>query len=342
MKIICIEEHAVDEDIMRMTGAAVIREVPFMPFAFTKNTPALERNSSRPIVLNIKEASELALDMGAGRIKDMDAEGIHMQVLSYSSPIQLAPPDKAYSLARNANDRMADAVSKNPDRLAGFATLPWQDPDMAVKELLRAINELKMKGVLIMGRPSDEFLDAPRYSPILSALNDLKVPIYIHPFAPLLDVQRHYYSGFRPEVEAQFSLAGWGWHNEAGVHTLRLILSGAFDKYPNLQIISGHWGEMVPFYLQRLDDLMPTYITGLSKCISQIYREHVWVTPTGMFDMPHFEFINKIIGVDRIIMSTDYPYVTMDGAKRFLEGLPLSESDKNKIAYLNAEKLLGL
>lgn len=117
------------------------------------------------------------------------------------------------------------------------------------------------------------------------------MPLYIHPFSPLPQVHEAYYSGFTPLVSAEFSLSAWGWHNEAGIHVLRLILSGTFEKFPALQVISGHWGEMVPFYLQRLDDVMPPKVTGLSGTISEIYRRHVWVTPSGMFGLPHFEFM---------------------------------------------------
>jgi uncharacterized protein len=177
---------------------------------------------------------------------------------------------------------------------------------------------------------------------VLKKLSDLNVPLYAHPGIPLPDVQRAYYTGFSAEVSAQFSLTGWGWHHEAGIHVLRLILSGAFEKYPALQIISGHWGEMVPFYLRRLDDMLPPNVTGLSRTITETYANHVWVTPSGLFDLPHFHFIHTVIGADRIIWSVDYPYLTMDGTREFITNLPVSEHDREKITHLNAEKLFTL
>jgi uncharacterized protein len=150
------------------------------------------------------------------------------------------------------------------------------------------------------------------------------VPLYVHPSHPLPQVQQAYYSGFSPEVTAQFSLAGWGWHHEAGIHVLRLILSGTFTKFPGLQVISGHWGEMVPFYLQRLDDAIPPKVTGLTQTITETYRSHVWVTPSGIFNLPHFEFIHTVIGADRIIWSVDYPYLTLDGTQEFIGKLTAS------------------
>jgi uncharacterized protein len=121
-----------------------------------------------------------------------------------------------------------------------------------------------------------------------------------------------------------------------------MILSGAFDKYPGLQVISGHWGEMVPFYLQRLDDMIPREATRLSRSITETYKAHVYVTPSGMLNSPHFEFIHKVLGADRILYSIDYPYLTLTGGRDFLESLPISQSDKEKIAHRNAEALLGL
>jgi Amidohydrolase/Major Facilitator Superfamily len=179
-------------------------------------------------------------------------------------------------------------------------------------------------------------MDSPNAA---SRLNDLSVPLYTHPGIPLPDVQQAYYTGFPPEVTAQFSLTRWGWHHEAGIHVLRLILSGTFGKYPGLQVISGHWGEMVPFYLHRLDDMLPPNLTGLSQTITETYLNHVWVTPSGLFDLLHFQFIHTVIGADRIIWSVDYPYLTLDGTREFLGKLPVSEQDREKIAHLNAEKL---
>ncbi|MGB8406969.1 MAG: amidohydrolase family protein [Mycobacterium sp.] len=145
-----------------------------------------------------------------------------------------------------------------------------------------------------------------------------------------------------PEVSAQFSLAGWGWHNEASIHVLRLILSGVFDRFPKLQVISGHWGEMVPFYLQRLDVMVPVKLTGLSATITETYRNHVWVTPSGMFDRPHFDFIREVIGVERLIWAVDYPYLTLDGTREFLDGHPLTEEETDAITHRNAERLFHL
>lgn len=342
MKLICIEEHAVDQAIAQAARPVLQRDAPYMGLQSSPDAAAQTRASDRPSLVELSEAIRLADDLGDGRIRDMDQHGIDMQIVSYSSPAQLVPDEQAVAFARAANDRLAEAARANPTRLNGFAALPWQDPGAAIDELDRAVSELGLKGAMLAGRPGDTFLDDPKYAPVLDKFNDLAVPIYLHPFYPLPQVQQAYYAGLRPEVSAQFALGGWGWHHEAGIHVLRLILSGAFERFPNLQVISGHWGEMVPFYLQRLDDVLPPGVTGLSTTITDTYRNHVWVTPSGMFYEPHFEFIRTVIGIDRLIWAVDYPYLSLDGTRKFLENLPITEDEAHKIAHRNAERLFNL
>ena len=144
------------------------------------------------------------------------------------------------------------------------------------------------------------------------------------------------------EVNSRLSMFAWGWHHEAGIHLLRLMLSGAFDKYPHLQVISGHWGEMLPFWLQRLDDRLPLAATGLSRTLTRTFKEHVYVTPSGMLTLPHFKFIYELMGAERILFSVDYPYQTLDGVKTFIDSLPVNKAEKEAIAFRNAERLLGI
>ena len=168
------------------------------------------------------------------------------------------------------------------------------------------------------------------------------MPLYVHPGLPLPAVQAPYYGGFERELSARLSMFAWGWHNEAGIQVVRMLLAGVFDRYPGLQVISGHWGEMVPFFLQRLEDSIPQEASGLKRPIVQTYREHVYVSPSGMLTLPHFQFIHALMGAERILYSIDYPYQSLDGAHAFIEGLPVSEADKALIAHGNAERLLGL
>ncbi len=344
MKIICIEEHVVDGALARATQPLQAEHVPYMqalgsryrdePSAAAADRPALE-------------APQQALALGSrpidDRLRTMTDNGIDMQVLSYTHPIQALPPDVAIPLARAANDRLHEASRRHPDRFAGFSTLPWQQPDAAVRELDRTVNELGLTATMLAGHPGENVLvDDPRFEPILARLEQLRVPLYIHPGPPLPAVQGVYYGGLDAEVSARLSLYGWGWHHEAGIQVVRLILSGALDRHPDLEIVSGHWGEMVPFFLQRMDDTMPRGATGLSRTIGQTYRDQVYVTPSGMLNLPHFRFVHEVLGFERIVFAIDYPYLTMTGARAWLEALPIQLDEKEAIAHGNAERLLRL
>lgn len=344
LPIICLEEHVNDPEVAQATMQAFGAQIPYFKGLGSRyrEDPA-QYDRHRPNLTFVPDSIRTATAPMAQRVAAMDLAGIDMQVLSLSNAPQTAPAGAANELIRAANDRLAEAASRNPGRISAFFTLPWQDPQAAVREAERCVRELKLPGTLINGRPSDaRFLDDPLYDDVLGQLAHLNAPIYIHPGAPLQQVQQPYYSGFNAEIEARFPLFAWGWHHEAGIQVIRLILSGALDRHRNLKLISGHWGEMVPFYLQRLDDTMPPPVTGLSRSISQTYREQVWVGPSGMLDLPHFLFVREVLGIERLVFSIDYPYLTLDGARAWLEGLPIPEDEKHAFAWRNASSLLGI
>jgi len=343
MKLICVEEHVLDPAIGAATQSLVRAQAPYVPDWGSRVIDGRHAvDTSRPHVIAPQESARKALDMGAARLADMDAAGIDVQVLSYGGFPQLLPAAQSIELNRAANDRLAAAVQAHPTRFAGFATLPWQAPEAAARELERAVTQLGFKGALINGRPGDTFLDDARHEPVLTALSELGVPLYVHPGLPLPGVQVPYYGGFERELAARLSMFAWGWHNEAGIQVVRMLLAGVFDRHPRLQVISGHWGEMVPFFLQRLEDSIPQEASRLQRPIVQTYREHVVVSPSGMLTMPHFQFIHALMGPERILYSIDYPYQSLDGARAFIEDLPVSDGERFSIAQGNAERLLGL
>ncbi len=343
MKIICVEEHTGDQDLLKAGQPKQKAEASYFTEVGTEFKGSLDDGDDKlPSTLNFQISAKLLPDRDGGRLAIMDQHGIDVQILSYSNPSQYVPADQQVELTRQANNRLAESVRAHPTRFGGFACLPWGHPEAAAEELERTVKELGFVGTLLIGRPGDTFLDDPRYEPVLAKLNELRVPIYLHPGVPLPQVQQPYYGGLATQVTARLSLFGWGWHNEAGVHLLRLLLSRKFDEYPNLQVISGHWGEMVPFYLSRLDDSIPQAVTGLSRSITETFKQHVYVTPSGIMGLPQFEFIHKVVGADRILYSVDYPYLTLAGARRFLESLSVSLEDKEKMAHVNAELLFHL
>jgi len=285
---------------------------------------------------------EQLTDIGDKRIAEMDAAGIDMQVLSLTSPgAEQLEAGQAIALAREANDFLADAVAKNPTRFAGFAVLPTGAPDRAVEELERMVRDHGFKGAVINGHNRGRYLDEKFFWPILEQAELLDVPIYLHPTPPPQAVIDASYGGFAPIVTEMLAGPGWGWHIETGVHVIRMILGGVFDQYPKLQIVIGHMGEGLPFMLQRLD-VMPMAMTKIKRPISEYLRENIHYTFSGFNFTPTFLDLLLQVGVDRIMFSADHPYASMANARAFLDQLPVSAADKERIAHGNAERLLRL
>ncbi len=332
MKLIAIEEHymsqAVNEQYMQV---------------MTKIVSPAER--ARLEGLQTFLANSSISDLAEIRIATMDKQGVDLQVISYgnNSPQDL-PSDAAVPLCRQANDELATAIRQHPTRFAGYAALPMGNPQAAADELSRAANELGFKGASLNGNYNGRFFDEPEFFPIFQRAADLDVPIYFHPGFPNEKVADYYYQGenIPAAVSAVFGSYGYGWHVDVGIHMMRMILSGIFDKLPSLKLITGHWGELVPYYFDRIDEMIPESITGLGRPFSQIYKEHVYITPSGIASRgPAMLTINEM-GAEHVLWSHDFPYVKRNNVHDFLMDLPISQADKEKIAHQNAEALLKL
>ena len=283
-------------------------------------------------------------DLGEGRLRQMDLIGLDHMVLSVTTPAtQVLPPDEAVFLSRQANDRLAAAVKAHPDRFSAFATLPTPDPAAAAQELRRAVQDLGFCGAMVHGRTGDRYLDHEDFRPLLAAAADLAVPIYIHPQIAPKPVRALYYDGFGPKLSVGLAAGGWGWHVEAGVTAIRLIVAGVFDQLPSLQVILGHWGEMITFYLERAAGIS-RWTQNLKLPVADYFRHNFHVTASGMYYTPYLLRAIEVMGVERVMYSTDYPFQYHgDGmARHFLEEAPLSFDDKARIAHANAETLLKL
>lgn len=328
MRIVTLEEHWSDPAVSAAGAPAMTELVPGYAAAFDAGMPYTERLHLLP-------------DIGAARIADMDRNGITTQVLSCQN--MFLPAEVAARLTTAANDTAAEAVKAYPGRFAAFATLPTAVPDAAADELRRCVRELGFAGTMIMGRTDGEFLDQPRFAPILRAASELNVPIYLHPAPPPPAVSNASYGGrLAPAVAASFRLAGWGWHQETAVHFLHLTLAGVLDRHPDLQFILGHWGEFIPFYLDRLDEALPRRMTKLERTFREYFRDNVFITPSGMFSQDQLRYCVATVGIDRIIHAVDFPMIGNEGAVPFLADSDLSDADKDKLAHGNADKLLGL
>ncbi|WP_101946953.1 amidohydrolase family protein [Mycobacterium sp. 3519A] len=279
-------------------------------------------------------------DLDGERIAAMDATGLDVSVLSMTTPgLQNLNPQDAVALQAVSNDTLADAVRRHPDRLQGFAALATPAPDAAAAELERAVRKLGFNGAMLYGRTRDRNLDHRDFWPIFEAAEALNAPLYLHPQPPPPNVRAAYYSGLGDAVDAALATHGFGWHYDAGLQLLRLILAGVLDRFPDLQLILGHWGEVMLFYLDRIDRM--TNIAGLARPISEYVRTNVYVTPGGVFSQRYLQWSHEVLGADRILFASDYPYVLAadGGSRRFLEEADLSETERESIGAGNWDKL---
>lgn len=277
------------------------------------------------------------LDTGEQRLQSMDAAGIDMQVLSLTAPgVEQFDPARGTALARECNDQLAEVIRSHPDRFFGFAALAPNDPEDAADELERAVVDLGFKGWKTHSNYGGTYLDEQKYWPILERAEHLGVPIYLHPTIPAMPPLRKY----------GFALAGapFGFGIETSICMMRLVFSGVFDRYPGLKIMLGHLGEGLPFLMQRIDFAYvrpwfdPDARPDLVKKPSDYLRENMYVTTSGNYLPAAFMCTYESMGIDRILLATDYPYENSHECMRFLEELPITPSDKEKIYYQNAKQ----
>ena len=224
--LIAIEEHWINQELTSALGAL----------------PPGQRDES--LAFNeMGDNQQRLLDIGAGRIETMDTLGIDVAVLALTPPgTQPLPPDDAVSLSRSANDTAAATVRDHPSRFRALSTLPMSAPSEVAAELERAAG-LGHVGTMVYGRSGDVFLDDPVYDDFFAAAARLRQPVFLHPQIPSTAVRDASYRGFEPMTDLALATFGWGWHLDAAVAALRLILRGTFDRHPELQVVLGHWAK---------------------------------------------------------------------------------------------------
>ena len=321
MRTITLEEHFLTESFLRAANAA---------------------GNAAPAWLDALKPK--LLDLGAGRIAAMDEGGIDLQVLSLAATgFDELDASTATQLASDVNDELAAAVQANPSRLAGFSCLGLKDPNSAAKELERSIQKLGFCGVLLDGTTDGKFLDDPRFTPVFEAAVALNIPIYLHPAPPPKVVFETYFSGLPAGVGHMLSIAGWGWHAETALHTLRLIASGIFDRFPTLQLIIGHMGEMLPMALARTS-LGLSHVAKLRQPVAEYFQSNIHLTTSGYFTQPPLQCALDVVGIDRLMFSVDYPFSATTKGSDYLTELEkvLNVDDMKKLTHRNAEALLKL
>jgi predicted TIM-barrel fold metal-dependent hydrolase len=255
---------------------------------------------------------------------------------------------EAVPLARDANDFLADAVRAHPQCFAAFATLPTPDPAAAARELERCVQQLGMVGAQLVPLTAERYLDHESFRPVFEAAAALEVPRYIHPGQPLKAVSGAIYGGFDEWTNLNLSTGGWGWHIDAGLATLRLILAGTFDRHPDLQIVLGRWGETLVPFADRAD-LLSEGNTTLQRRVVEYITDNIYVTAGGVLSHRMLSAAVDVLGADRVMFGDDDPYRGMKGAfagpggaTEFVETAPLSEENRRKLGHLNAERLLKI
>jgi len=324
MKVIAIEEHFITPMYREKVGANEFRNFYLKSRGEQLGHDIVEQNS----------------DLGAGRLAHMDAAGVDVQVLSFGSPgPQAFAAEVAIPMARDANDRLYQAIQRNPARFAGFAALPTADPEAAAQELERCVSKLGFKGAMIHGHTRGSFLDERKYWTIFERAQALDVPLYLHPTLPHPDAVKAYFEGYE-----ELARAGWGFAVDTSCHFLRIVFAGVFDAYPRLRIILGHLGEGLPFAMHRLNDhtWRSAARRGLAKTPLQYMRENLLVTTSGNWYEPAFLCTLLALGADNILFAIDWPYEANKTGIEFLRKISISDGDRQKIAHLNAERVLRM
>jgi predicted TIM-barrel fold metal-dependent hydrolase len=335
LRKIAIEEHVIDPALVQ----------PYYGDSFSAEF-AQDESSYGGFNPEFASTVEARLhDLHHARIEEMDAAGIELAILSHTiGGVEGIPdPAEAVKVATRVNDFLAGEVAASDGRFAGFATLPLQDVDAAVRELHRAVHELGMVGVMVNGFSdlADDklYLDEPRFDPVWAALQELDVPLYLHPRLPARAVQEAVYRG-HPELVG----AAWGFAPETATHVLRIVYGGVFDRHPGAKLIIGHLGETLPYFagrIQRAFEYNP-YAQRTRLRLQDYLSTNIWVTTSGNFNDQALITSLLTVGGDHILFASDYPYDMSTDAARWIERAPISENDRRKICFDNAATLFRL
>jgi predicted TIM-barrel fold metal-dependent hydrolase len=279
------------------------------------------------------------------RLADMDAAGIEIAAISLAAPCiqDVVDPADATAKAAAANDALADVVAAHPDRYVGLAALALQDPEGAADELERCVTQLGFRGALANGYSSvgnletAAYYDEEQYLPFWERVAGLGVPFYLHPRNPLPNERRYY--------EGREALLGptWAFTVETATHSLRLMVSGLFDRFPDLTVIIGHMGELLPFAVARTEQrLSHIPAVDLQRGPQDVLRENFFITTSGNFHTQSLQGAIMQVGADRILFAADYPFERTAEAAGWFDQVPISEGDRLKIGRTNAARLLGI
>jgi 5-carboxyvanillate decarboxylase len=281
------------------------------------------------------------LDIEEKRLPEMDALGVDMHLLSLTAPgVQMFDADTATDLAALSNDRLAEVCRKRPDRFAGLASFAPHSPKRAAKEMERAINELKLNGFILNSHTNGEYLDDPKYWPVLEAAEGLNACIYIHPRAASDTLKG-------PLQDYGMDSAMWGYGVEVGTHAVRMMAGGVFDSFPNLKICIGHMGEAIPFWIWRIN-FMNSRAQAIGRArktkrsMAEYFQDNFVITTSGVEDPLALRYAIDKIGIDNVMWAIDYPYQPQKPAVDFMDAAPVTEDERHALYHGNAERIFHI
>ncbi|GAA1969591.1 amidohydrolase family protein [Amycolatopsis minnesotensis] len=330
MRVIAVEEHLATEAFLRVAHGLDVVPGDETEVGLTRTVETSPAFRARLVDLD-------------ARLDEMDAIGQDMAVLSLDPPgVQPYPAADAVPLASEFNDALAAIVRRHPGRFGGLAAVAPQDPAAAAAEIERATGPLGLNGIMINSHTGGRYLDEPEFAPLLAAAEANRAPIYLHPRAP---------SGLGAYREHGMSGAVWGYQAEAGLHAVRLILSGALDRHPGLTIVLGHLGEGIPYWLRRMDNRhafavrtagAATPMPRLSLTPSEYFRRNFALTTSGIDDPDVLGLALRAVGADNIMFAIDCPYEDSAAAMAFLRDAPLTEGQRTALGHRTAERVFGI
>lgn len=332
LKIIGLEEHIV---------------LPSLQAAWSR-VPGI--NLSRALGFGDSKDARKLRDFGEQRLADMDSQGINMQVLASTSPgVQNLPANFAVDAARAFNNELAEVVRGRPASFQGFATLPTQNPRAAAAELERAVQQLGFCGAMLYGRTGEVKPEDRRFDELYATASRLRVPLYFHPQVIVEPVRQAYYTGVNDQFDRVFATAGLGWYYDLGVQILRMIFTGVFDRHPRLQIIIGHWGEVVLFFLDHIGYLQQS--VEIDRPLMDYFRQNIWITGSGTQSPRYIRWAAEVVGTERMLYATDYPFTFQSGdpyietssgrGRSLLVDAPFTQKQKAAIGSDNWRRLIA-
>jgi 5-carboxyvanillate decarboxylase len=329
----------------------IATEEAFAPQAYLDEYLKMTRHVDTPVARYLRmyyqkpEFAQQLTDMDY-RLAMMDRHGVDMHLLSITGPgVQAFDAELGTDLAMLTNDTLAGIIARHPTRFAGLAAVAPQSPERAAREVRRAMVDLKLNGLIINSHTHGEFLDDPKFWPILEAAVEHDAPIYLHPTFPPDSMLDPY---------AKYGMMGalWGFQAECSVHVIRMILGGVFDRFPTLSVVLGHLGEGIPYWLSRLDNryqnilrrggLPSLGMKQLERLPSDYFRTNFHITTAGMNAAAPFEYCVKLLGAERVLFAIDYPYEQTEDATAFARSLALPPDQLAQVCHGNAERLFKI